>query len=64
MATGGSNKPDRWQWVGLTLLAVNGLLHVIVPPRDQGVRIVALYVLFPATIFTVGYSLYRYYRER
>jgi hypothetical protein len=64
MSTAGSNTPDRWQWVGLALLAINRLLHVIYPPRDPGLRIVALYVLFPATIFAVGHLLYRYSRER
>jgi hypothetical protein len=64
MSTPESNKPDRWQWVGLALLTINGLLQVIHPPRDLGLRIVAMYVLFPATIFTVGYLLYRNYRER
>jgi hypothetical protein len=64
MSPPGSNKPGRWQWVGLALLAINGLLHVISPPRDLGLRIAALYVLFPATILTVGYFLYGYYHTR
>jgi hypothetical protein len=65
MSTPESNKPDRWRrwlWVTPAILIISGIVNVMNPHLDPGLRVVWMCVLLPLAVILFGYFLYAHYR--
>jgi uncharacterized membrane protein HdeD (DUF308 family) len=67
MSTPESNKPDRWRrwiWVTPAILIISGIVNLMNPRLDPGLRVVWMFGLLPLAVILFGYFLYGHYRER